>query len=141
MSLNTVNLNLVLVLEFYKKSLKMGSPFIGRSFAARASVMAVALMVGILGFACGAALSGTSENSDSPTVQGTILRVESLSITELDVLEIRDADGQTWSFEARGKRFALFTPSHLNEHQVLGLQVEVRYHREGESLIIDDITD
>ena len=67
--------------------------------------------------------------------------MESVSLTELAALEIRDEAGKRWTFEARGKRFALFTPSHLNEHQVLGLPVVVHYHNEADALVIDDITD
>lgn len=110
-------------------------------FAARAFVAATVAAVVILGVACDAGTSGASEEPGQDIVRGAILRVESLSLTELGVLEIRDDEGKVWRFEARGKRFALFTPSHLNEHQVLGLKVAVHYHREADSLIIDDITD
>ncbi|MCH8825654.1 MAG: hypothetical protein IIB16_01760 [Chloroflexi bacterium] len=110
-------------------------------FAARAFVAATVAAVFILGIACDSGTSGASEEPGPDIVRGAILRVESLSLTELGVLEIRDDAGKVWTFEARGKRFALFTPSHLNEHQVLGLKVAVHYHREADSLIIDDITD
>ena len=128
----------MLVLEFYKKSRGIYAETSARSIATRAFVTAAALTVAFLGMAC---LSGPSEELNSATVQGVILRVESLSLTELALLEIRDEAGKIWTFEARGKRFALFTPSHLNEHKVLGLKVRVSYHREGDALVIDDVSE
>ena len=76
----------------------------------------------------------------SGEVRGTILNVDSSSILDLRSLDIRDETGASWHFEAR-KRFSGFTPSHLRQHMVQGESVAVRYHKEGESLIIDDVTD
>ena len=52
-----------------------------------------------------------------------------------------DETGKKWHFEANGKTFASFTPSHLNEHMLLGLRVTVVFHEEGEVLVVDDVTD
>lgn len=103
--------------------------------------MAAVIVVTIFASACQGDSSDSGDGLGSGSVRGAILRVESLSLTNLGALEIRDESGKTWTFDAQGKRFALFTPSHLNEHQVLGLHVLVSYHRDGDVLVIDDIRD
>ncbi len=74
-------------------------------------------------------------------VRGTVLEVRSESLISLSALEVEDAEGVVWSFEGRGKVVPGFTPSHLNEHKLLGLTVEVTFYREGTALVIYNITD
>lgn len=75
------------------------------------------------------------------SVRGMVLDVESESLISLAALEVQDDDGTIWSFEGRGKVVPGFTPSHLNEHKLLGQSVLVTFYREGELLILHDITD
>ena len=70
-----------------------------------------------------------------------MLEVDAESLIALDALELQDEDGVVWRFEGRGKVVPGFTPSHLSEHKLLGLTVEVSFYREGEALVLDDISD
>ncbi len=74
-------------------------------------------------------------------VRGMVLEVESESLISLAALEVQDAAGKVWRFEGRGKVVPGFTPSHLNEHKLLGQAVTVTYYREGEELVLHNITD
>ena len=89
-------------------------------------------------FACG---SEEPTNSPAPAeeVKGVVLEVESRSILELASLKVQDDVGGTWHFVARG--FQGFTPSHLREHMVLGAPVTVVFRRDGDQLVIVEITD
>lgn len=98
-------------------------------------------MVLILGIACESSTPQSSQGEESLVVTGLIMRVESLSLTELTVLDLQDEAGKIWTFEAQGKRFPQFMPSHLREHQVLGLKVQVQYHEDAAILVIDSISD
>ena len=74
-------------------------------------------------------------------VRGMVLEVEPESLISLVALEVVDTEGKVWRFEGRGKVVPGFTPSHLNEHKLLGQEVLVTYYRDGEVLVIHDITD
>lgn len=78
---------------------------------------------------------------DTETVQGLIQNVESKTLLGLDVIEIADEEGLVWRVEGRGLLIPEFTPSHLNEHKVLGLKINVTFYREGDVLVLTDITD
>ena len=84
-----------------------------------------------------------SDEAPSPnateTVRGVVVEVEAASLLELESLIVLDDAGKEWTFVARGYRG--FTPSHLNEHRVLGDSIAVNFHRENATLVIDDITD
>ena len=75
------------------------------------------------------------------TVRGLVLEVESESLISIAALEVQDSDGRLWRFEGRGKVVPGFTPSHLNEHKLLGQEVGVTFYREGEALVLHNITD
>ena len=132
---------MVQVLEFSKKSQKSNNGFWEGLLPVRTFVAAALLVVLVLAMACEANTSAPSNVEEFSTVIGLITKVESLSLTELAALEIRDDAGKLWVFEGRGKRFSRFTPSHLNEHQVLGLKVKISYFEEEGVLVIDGITD
>ena len=70
-----------------------------------------------------------------------IVAVEAQTLLKLKSLDLTDEAGKTWHFDAKGKIFASFTPSHLNGHMLQGLRVTVVFHRDGETLVVDDITD
>ena len=82
--------------------------------------------------ACG---SGDGDRS----VVGQVTNVVSSSVTALAELELVDADGVVWQFEARG--FVGQTPSHLQEHAARGQSIRVEYFEEDGQLIISAITD
>ncbi len=92
---------------------------------------------------CGNGGSGEEVGDAMPleTVRGLVLQVESESLISLAALEVRDSDGRLWRFEGRGKVVPGFTPSHLNEHKLLGQSIEVRFYREGDALVLSGITD
>lgn len=75
------------------------------------------------------------------TVRGIVLQVESESLISIAALEVQDSNGRLWRFEGRGKVVPGFTPSHLNEHKLLGQEVGVTFYREGEALVLHDIKD
>lgn len=108
--------------------------------------LSVAALVLLLALGLGACSGASSSSNSTPELAGEMARgliqnVEGKSLLELESLTITDDSGTLWTFEARGKIIPGFTPSHLNEHRVLGLPVTVEYHREGDALVIDDITD
>ena len=70
-----------------------------------------------------------------------VVEVEQESLISLEALEIEDSEGKVWRFEGRGKVVAGFTPSHLNEHKLLGQSVEVAFYREEDALVLEGITD
>jgi hypothetical protein len=72
-------------------------------------------------------------------VVGQVTNVVPSSITTLAELELVDADGVIWQFEARG--FVGQTPSHLQEHATMGQSIRVEYFEENGYLIISAITD
>lgn len=105
------------------------------------SVIALALLlIGALA-ACSADASDATALPRLQFVRGQVLQVEARSLIELEALEIQDADGAIWRFEGRGKVIPGFAPSHLNEHKLLGLSVEVAFYREGDALVLYDVTD
>lgn len=75
------------------------------------------------------------------SIRGQVLQVDARSLIELEALELLDERGEIWRFEGRGIAIPGFTPSHLNEHKLLGQPVEVFYHREGDALVLRNITD
>lgn len=90
-------------------------------------------------------VGGCGDDANAPanleSVRGQVLQVEARSLVELETLDVEDADGVVWHFEARGKVLPGFTPSHLNEHKVLGQSVEVSFYRDGEALVLHAISD
>lgn len=90
------------------------------------------------------ACDAPDDADDAPTthsVRGQVLQVDARSLIELDALELLDERGEIWRFEGRGIAIPGFAPSHLNEHKLLGQPVEVFYHREGDALVLRNITD
>ncbi len=89
----------------------------------------------------------SADAADAPTqpilqaVRGQVLHVEARSLIELEALEIQDESGAIWRFEGKGKVIPGFAPSHLNEHKILGLSVDVTFYREGDALVLHAITD
>ena len=108
-----------------------------------AAVSALAMLVALSLAACGSegAEVGESGGATPETVRGMVLEVEAESLISLRALKIQDEDGVVWRFEGRGKVVPGFTPSHLNEHKLLGQSVEVAFYREGDALVLQDITD
>lgn len=105
------------------------------------SVIALALLLMSALAACSADASDAGSQLRLQFVRGQVLQVEARSLIELEALEIQDAHGAIWRFEGRGKVIPGFAPSHLNEHKILGLSVEVAFYREGDALVLYDVTD
>ena len=99
------------------------------------------LVVAMSALVCTASSDEDAAGADRESVRGLIRAVESRSLLALDSLDLTDDEGVTWHFEAEGKIFTSFTPSHLSEHMLQGLRVTVVFHREGERLVLDDVTD
>ncbi len=97
--------------------------------------------MGIVLAAFAASVLASCGCSDTETARGLIQEVQSESLLELKSLTLRTRSGETLEFAANGKTFAGFSPSHLREHMVLGDPVTITFHREGETLVIDDVTD
>lgn len=105
------------------------------------SLIALALLLICALAACSADASDTPTQPSLQFVRGQVLHVEARSLIELEALEIQDENGAIWRFEGRGKVIPGFAPSHLNEHKLLGLSVEVAFYREGDALVLHDVTD
>ena len=105
------------------------------------SLIALALLLICALAACSADASDAPTQSSLQAIRGQVLHVEARSLIALDALEIQDENGAIWRFEGRGKVVPGFAPSHLNEHKLLGLSVKVTYYREGDALVLHDVTD
>ena len=107
------------------------------------AVALVAVAIGLSVVACEDSTSDSGEDGERiiESVRGMVLEVEQESLISLETLEIQDGEGNVWIFEGRGKVVAGFTPSHLNEHKLLGQSVEVAFYREGDALVLEGITD
>ena len=99
----------------------------------------IVLLTSVL--ACSGGLDTESKVDLIESVDGLIQDVQAKSLLELQSLTLRDDNGEMLRFEANGKILSGFPPSHLREHMVLGLRVTVVFHREGDALILDDVTD
>jgi hypothetical protein len=93
--------------------------------------------------ACGgsSAVEGPPPDGEQETVTGTILNYESASLSVIRSLELQDAAGAVWVFEGGGAAVPHFSPSHLRDHMLLGLPVEITFVREGEALLIRNVVD
>ena len=90
---------------------------------------------------CGGDSGRLPQPEDGETVRGLVYEVSASSLLDLDFLVLEDDAGVTWRFEARGKRYVQFTPSHIRHHMVLGSPLTVTFHREDGHLIADRIED
>ncbi|MCI0440263.1 MAG: hypothetical protein L0177_14205 [Chloroflexi bacterium] len=70
-----------------------------------------------------------------------IRAVEVRSLLEIETLTLEVEGGELLTFESRGRRYVGFTPSHLREHMLQGLPLQVSYHRDGAALVIDSLAD
>lgn len=91
--------------------------------------------------ALGCEESGEADARETQSARGQVLQVEARSLIELEALELLDDAGEVWRFEGRGIAVPGFAPSHLNEHKLLGQPIEVFYQREGDALVLRNITD
>ncbi len=114
-----------------------------RMLTIKSGYMMLALAVALLLVGCGdeAAGADADEAAGSEAVRGLVVHVEAHSLISLSALEVQDDDGVVWRFDGRDKVFPEFTPSHLNEHKLLGLPVEVLFSREGDALVVQAIAD
>ena len=78
-------------------------------------------------------------SQETEIVRGLVLEVNAKSLLDIESLTIVDSVGNTWNFNAR--QFRGFTPSHLNEHRILGDPITVTFHRIEGDLVIEEIMD
>ena len=77
---------------------------------------------------------------DTETVIGRLIDVQSSGLLDLESIEVIDEGGRQWKLEGSGE-FGHFTPSHLRQHMVLGELLQVSFHRDGNILVIDRLSD
>ena len=99
-------------------------------------VLALGLMVAL---GCGGGSATYAEQSGGE-VRGLVVEVVGRNIAEVETLRIRDDAGNIWTF-VTDEGFIGMTPSHLREHQLLGLSLLVHYESRGDSLVAVDICD
>ena len=100
-----------------------------------AAALALALLV-VLGCRDGTA---TPVMEVTKQVRGQILEVVGRNIAEVELLRIRDENGQILSFTTEGP--VGFTPSHLREHHLFGELVLVSYVEKEDTVVAVDIRD
>ena len=105
------------------------------------AALALVALPGLVSCADSPEDEGSYEGQTLESVRGMVLEVEAESLISLRTLEVGDESGTVWRFEGRGKVLPGFTPSHLNEHKLLGQSVLVTFYREDETLIILSISD
>ncbi|MBM3943725.1 MAG: hypothetical protein FJ316_12615 [SAR202 cluster bacterium] len=105
----------------------------------------LALLMSLL-VSCGGRAATPVPVPDTPTsqpatlqVRGMVLEVQERSLTEVELLRLRDSQGREWTFTTAG--FAGFTPSHLRQHQAFGEPVLVTYRQEQGRLVAENIAD
>ena len=86
---------------------------------------------------CNSEVNRSSQETE--IIRGLILEVNAKSLLDIESLTIVDNVGNKWNFNAMG--FRGFTPSHLNEHRVLGDPITVTFHRAEGALVIEEISD
>lgn len=110
-------------------------------YRSRALIPLAALCALLMAIALACDARGDDDAQTTQSIRGQVLQVDARSLIELEALELLDERGEIWRFEGRGIAIPGFSPSHLNEHKLLGQPVEVFYHREGDALILRNITD
>lgn len=105
------------------------------------SLAALCALIASAAAALGCDVGGDAEARETQSARGQVLQVEARSLIELEALELLDDAGEVWRFEGRGIAVPGFAPSHLNEHKLLGQPIEVFYQREGDALVLRNITD
>ena len=105
-------------------------------------LVTIAALVSMMLLTVAAACEGESRRMGVESeVRGMVQAVEPRSLLDIESLTVVDDEGVVWVFQGGPRTLAGFTPSHLREHMLLGEPVSVFYHAEGETLVIDDITD
>jgi hypothetical protein len=100
---------------------------------------AALLLLSVAG--CGGTPAADTSDDQAEVVSGLITDVRARSLSEIESMTLAGEDGETWVFGAQNTMDAGFTPSHLNEHMVLGMPVKMWFHRQGGALVIDRIAD
>ena len=101
----------------------------------------VPLALLVFALACGPESIPGPDSQAIESVRGPVQDVQARSLLEIESLTVRDDAGRGWKVEGRGKSVEGFTPSHLGEHMVLRQPVTVDFYRDGEALVLVDITD
>ena len=91
--------------------------------------------------ACDSDEDGGADGPGTMSVQGHVQKVEARSLLEIGSLTVRDRNGRDWVIDGGGTDTLGFSPSLVREHMVLGQPVTVFFHRDGDVLVLDDITE
>ena len=92
-------------------------------------VIAVAALL-IIAAACG---------GGDKQVTGLVLEAVDRSLTEIELIRLRDDDGRVWEFSTEGP--VGISAAHLLQHQLAGEKVLVTYREEDGRLIAVDVRD
>jgi hypothetical protein len=98
----------------------------------------VAALVAIIVLGVGAAIllgasgsAGTTEPSDTQSIVGVIVGVDSAGLDKVSGFTLRTGAGESLTFDLRAlENGAQFAPGHLVEHQATGQPVRVWYRTE-----------
>lgn len=107
-------------------------------FGCFALVVTVVILVGFV--SCSNSKTRLDGSDTQQSVRGIILRVESSSLTRVDILEIQDYSGVVWHF-IPDESYRGFMPSHLREHMLQALPVTVSYHKFDNVLKMHNVVD
>ncbi len=94
-------------------------------------VASLAALLLLTAFAC--------RGGDSGLVRGLVLEVVDRNPSEIEVLRIKDDDGEVWTFTTEGA--LLKDGAHLRVHQVLGERVTVLYVEKDGQRVATEIRD
>jgi hypothetical protein len=114
---------------------------LNRNIARPALKVLALVLLTALATGCAGESDSTTESDGVQSVHGRIVDLNSRSLLELESVTIRSESGETYTVEAGGVALGQFTPSHLREHMVSGLEVVVTYHDESGRLVLDAISD
>ena len=73
------------------------------------------------------------------TVTGFVLEAVDRSLTEIELIRLRDDAGKVWEFSTQGPVGT--SASHLRQHQLGGTKVAVTYREVGGRLIAQEVSD
>lgn len=101
---------------------------------ARGVVVAAGLLVAI--GAIGAVLVTSLARPADRTETGVVVRIDSVSLTNVRGFTIRTPDGRTVAFRIGSlENQAQFPPGHLTEHEATAAPIRVTYRTEGADLV------
>lgn len=101
------------------------------------------VMAALIGFAlgCGGGDGSTSHGQEKRTIRGQLTDVTAASLLEIESITLQTETGESYVLEAGNRIISGFTPSHLREHMLQGTSVTVKFHQDGDRMVLDDVLD